>query len=284
MNTLPSGLYLVSTPIGNARDITLRALDVLKEAEVLIAEDTRTLKRLLTIHAISRPSGDIMSYHDFSKPKRFESIMRSLESGKSMALVSEAGTPLVSDPGFKLVKGAIEKGINVISVPGPSAMLAALTVSGIEPDRFVYLGFLPQATGARKKVLEEYRFVQATLIVFESPNRLEGSLADMHDVLGKERMASICREMTKRFEEVRRGSLGDLKKHFMQEKVKGEMVIVIERDRTGKPEMDITDLLSQALMNKSVKDAVSEISGMFNLPRKEVYSLALKLSANRENK
>lgn len=284
MNTLPSGLYLVSTPIGNARDVTLRALDVLKEAEMLIAEDTRTLKRLLTIHAISRPLGDIMSYHDFSKPKRFESIMRSLEVGKSMALVSEAGTPLVSDPGFKLVKGAIEKGINIIPVPGPSAMLAALTVSGIEPDRFVYLGFLPQTRGARKKILEEYRFVQATLIVFESPNRLESSLADMQDVLGKERMASICREMTKRFEEVRRGSLGELKKHFMQEKVKGEMVIVIERDRTGKPEMDITDLLSQALRNKSVKDAVSEISGMFNLPRKEVYSLALKLSANRENK
>ena len=284
MNTLPSGLYLVSTPIGNARDITLRALDVLKEAEVLIAEDTRTLKRLLTIHAISRPLGDIMSYHDFSKPKRFESIMKSLESGKSMALVSEAGTPLVSDPGFKLVKGAIEKGANIVPVPGPSAMLAALTVSGIEPDRFVYLGFLPQARGARKKVLEEYRFVQATLIAFESPNRLENSLEDMQDVLGKERMASICRELTKKFEEVRRGSLGDLKKYCLQEKIKGEMVIVIERDRTGKPETDITDILSQALGNKSVKDAVSEISGMFNLPRKEVYSLALKLSANRENK
>ena len=282
MNTLPSGLYLVSTPIGNARDITLRALDVLKEAEMLIAEDTRTLKRLLTIHAISRPLGDIMSYHDFSKPKRFESIKRSLEAGKSMALVSEAGTPLVSDPGFKLVKGAIEKGINIIPVPGPSAMLAALTVSGIEPDRFVYLGFLPQTRGARKKVLEEYRFVQATLIVFESPNRLKSSLADMQDVLGKERMASICRELTKKFEEVRRDNLGDLKKYYLQEKIKGEMVIVIERDRTGKPEMDITDILSQALRNKSVKDAVSEISGMFNLPRKEVYSLALKLSANRD--
>ncbi len=282
MNTLPCGLYLVSTPIGNARDITLRALDVLKEAEVLIAEDTRTLKRLLTIHNISRPLVDIMSYHDFSKPKRLESIMRYLESGKSMALVSEAGTPLVSDPGFKLVKGAIEKGINVIPVPGPSALLAALTVSGIEPDRFVYLGFLPQARGARKKILEEYRSVQATLIVFESPNRLASSLADLQEVLGKERMASICREMTKRFEEVRRGSLCDLKKYCIQERLKGEMVIVVERDKTGKPEMDIADILSQALGNKSVKDAVLEVSGIFNLPRKEVYSLALKLSANRE--
>lgn len=278
MNSLARGLYLVSTPIGNARDITLRALDILSTAQELIAEDTRTLKKLLNIHGINRPTETISSYHDFSKPKRIDSILRSLENGMSIALVSEAGTPLISDPGFKLVQQAIAKGHAVIPIPGPSAPLAALTVSGIEPDRFIYLGFLPRVSNARRKVLEEFRYVQATLLIFESPNRLEKTLQDMQTVLGKERKASICRELTKKFEEVRRGTLGELKDVYADEKIKGEIVIVIERGRNWQPEMDINEILLEALRNKSLKDAVSEVSGIYNLSRKEIYSLALKLS------
>ncbi len=281
MNSLESGLYLVSTPIGNARDITLRALDVVRDAQELIAEDTRTLRRLLKIHGITRSAEKIGSYHDFSKPKRIEAILRMLENGKSVALVSEAGTPLISDPGYKLVKGAIARGITVIPIPGPSAPLAALTVSGRDPDRFIYLGFLPQASGLRRKVLEEFKYVQATLIVFESPNRLRNSLGDMQEVLGKERNASICRELTKKFEEVRRGTLGELNEFYTNEMVKGEIVIVIERVKSLEPtEDDITKILTEVLKTKSLKDAVSEVSGILNLSRKETYSLALKLSAD----
>ena len=282
MNSLASGLYLVSTPIGNARDITLRALDILRDAQELIAEDTRTLKRLLNIHGITRSAEIISSYHDFSKPKRIETILKTLEKGKSIALVSEAGTPLISDPGFKLVKSAIAKGIAVIPIPGPSAPLTALTVSGRDPDRFIYLGFLPQASGSRRKVLEEFRYVQATLILFESPNRLEKSLQDMQAILGKERKASICRELTKKFEEVRRGTLSELKDFYSNEKARGEIVIVIERDRSPTSEIDINEILLEALKYKSLKDAVSEVSSMVNLSRKEIYSLALKLSAAKQ--
>ncbi len=282
MNSLACGLYLVATPIGNARDITLRALDILEGAEELIAEDTRTLKRLLNIHGITRSSETISSYHDFSKPKRMETILKMLELGKSVALVSEAGTPLISDPGFKLVKSVIAKGIAVLSIPGPSAPLAALSVSGRDPDRFVYLGFLPQASGARRKVLEEFRYVQATLILFESPNRLDKSLQDMQAVLGEERKVSICRELTKKFEEVRRGTLGELKEIYANEKARGELVIVVERDRSPTSENDINEILLEVLKNKSLKDTVSEVSGMLNLSRKKIYSLALKLSATKQ--
>ena len=281
MNNLSSGLYLVSTPIGNARDITLRALDVLGDAQELIAEDTRTLKKLLNIHGISRSAETISSYHDFSKPKRIEEILTSLAKGRSVALVSEAGTPLISDPGFKLVKNALARGIAVIPIPGPSAPISALTVAGQDPDRFIYLGFLPQVSGARRKVLEEFRYVQATIILFESPNRLAKSLEDMQSVLGRDREASICRELTKKFEEVRRGTLGELQVHYAKEKARGEIVIVIERDRSSPAEIDMDEILQDALRNKSLRDAVAEVSGMLNISRKEIYRLALKLSANK---
>lgn len=282
MHVLTTGLYLVSTPIGNARDITLRALDVLKDADELLAEDTRTLGKLLNIHGIARPSGTIRSYHDFSNPKRIDTILNSLKKGKSIALVSEAGTPLISDPGYKLVKSCISNAYPVISIPGPSAPIAALTVAGRDPDRFVYLGFLPQGNNARRKVLADFKYTPATLIIFESPNRLAKSLNDMIEVLGGERNASICREVTKMFEEIKRGKLGELLEYYLDRKVKGEIVIVIERDKSEVSECDIAEILSEALMNKSLKDAVAEVSAMLNKSRKEIYSLALKLTAGEE--
>lgn len=279
---LPAGLHFVATPIGAARDITLRALDILAAADVLAAEDTRTLRHLMEIHGIAVGDRQIVPYHDHNGEAMRPRLLRALEEGKSVAYASEAGTPLVADPGFQLARAAIGAGHPVLAAPGPSAVLAALTVSGLPTDRFLFAGFPPAGAGDRARFLAEVAPVPATLVLYESPKRVGKLLGELVQALGGERQAAVCRELTKRFEEVSRGTLGELASAFADRAVKGEIVVVV--DRGGGVVVDATTVeaaLRQALAGGSVKDAVAEVSEMFGLPRKDVYRMALKLAGEQ---
>jgi 16S rRNA (cytidine1402-2'-O)-methyltransferase len=223
-------LYLVSTPIGNLEDITFRAVRVLGEADLIAAEDTRRTRRLLERFQISRP---IVSYHDHNKEMRSPQLLDKLLSGKTVALVSDAGTPGVSDPAFFLVRMAIQRGVPVIPVPGPTALISALIVSGLPPDRFAFEGFLPAKKGRRRSRLEALTAEERTILFFESPHRLLHTLEDIAEVLG-DRRAAVARELTKKFEEVRRGTVSQLLEHFQQTKPRGEVVIVLAGRPTQK--------------------------------------------------
>ncbi len=264
---------MTATPIGNASDITLRALKILRECDAIVAEDTRVTSKLLAIHGISRP---LLAYNDHNAPGMRPKLMQRLGAGERLALVSDAGTPLVSDPGHKLVKAAREAGFAVYPVPGPSAALAALTASGLPSDRFLFAGFLPQKSGARRTVLQELRSVPATLIFYESPQRLAESLADMAEVLGN-REAAVARELTKLHEEIRTGTLSALAKAW-EEPPKGEITIVI-----GPPPEEEADparieaLLKQALAFMPVSAAARLVAEAMGAPRRLVYEKALSL-------
>jgi len=272
------GLHLVSTPIGAARDITLRALDVLAGAEVLAAEDTRTLRHLMEIHGVALNGRLMLPYHDHNGAEMRPKIMALLAEGKSVAYASEAGTPLVADPGFQLAREAIAQGKTVLAAPGASAVLCALTVSGLPSDRFLFAGFLPPKSQARKTVLSELASVPATLIFYESPNRVAACLADMAEVFGANRQAALCRELTKKFEEVRRGMLGDLAEALKETDVKGEIVLIIDRaEERPATAQDIETALRNALLTLSSKDAATAVAHAFGLPRRDVYQLALTL-------
>lgn len=268
------GLYVVATPIGNARDISLRALDVLKGADLIAAEDTRVSSKLLTIYAISKP---LTAYNDHNAPKERPRLLAKLRDGARIALVSDAGTPLVSDPGFKLVREALAEGLPVHAVPGPSAPLTALALAGLPSDRFLFAGFLPPKSAERKTVLGELKGLRATLIFFEAPQRLAECLADMHAVLGP-RPAAMARELTKLHEEVRRGDLGELAAHYAEsEAPKGEITLVVGTAEDCGPDMVRVDsALDQALAFMPVRAAVDLVSEMLQAPRREVYALALK--------
>lgn len=216
-------LYLVSTPIGNLEDITLRALRVLKEVELIAAEDTRRTRRLLRHYQISRP---LISYHDHNKETRSPSLLEKLNSGKSLALVSDAGTPGISDPAFYLVRLAIQHGVPVVPVPGPSALISALIVSGLPPDRFAFEGFLPAKSGRRRRKLKALAGEERTILFFESPYRLKRTLEDILEIMG-DRRATVARELTKKFEEVTRGTVTQLLEHYGEKKPRGEVVIVL---------------------------------------------------------
>lgn len=276
---LPVGLYFISTPIGAARDITLRAMDILGTADVIAAEDTRSLRHLMDIHGI--PVGDrpLLSYHDHNGERVRPRILAALAEGKSVVYASEAGTPLVADPGYQLGVAVIAAGHAVTAAPGPSAALAALTVSGLPSDRFLFAGFAPNSGGQRRRWLEELRGVAATLILYESPKRINGLLGDMESVLGGTRRAAICRELTKKFEEVTRGSIAELVKVFESRTVKGEIVVLVDRARgTGAGEAEIEAALREALTCQSVKDAAASVADLTGAPKREVYQLALKLA------
>jgi 16S rRNA (cytidine1402-2'-O)-methyltransferase len=220
-------LYLVSTPIGNLEDITLRALRILKEVNLIAAEDTRKTGILLKNYSIFNR---LTSYHDFNKEKKVHSLIQELKSGNSIALVSDAGTPGISDPAFLLVKLAIQEGIKVESIPGPTAFVSALIISGLPTDKFVFEGFLPAKAGRRKKRILELSEEKRTLIFYESPHRFLETLSDLLSILG-DRRACIARELTKKFEEVKRGNLSEVIEYFKTIKIKGEFVIVIEGKR-----------------------------------------------------
>ena len=272
---MTAGLYILATPIGNARDITLRALEALKGCDVIAAEDTRVTSKLLSIHGISKP---LIPYNDHNAPQMRPKILARLAQGEVVALVSDAGTPLVSDPGYKLVREAIAAGSSIVALPGPSAVLAGLTLSGLPSDRFLFAGFLPSRPGERKSALEEVKGVQATLIFFESAQRLSDSLGAMADVLG-DRAAVMARELTKLHEEVRRGSLRELAAHYETAGApKGEVTLLVAPPLDAAPDTGkIDDALKAALAFMPVKAAADMIAGLTGAPRKQIYARALEL-------
>lgn len=282
LRPVPPGLHLLATPIGAARDITLRALDVLAGADVLAAEDTRTLRHLMEIHGIALNGRPLIAYHDHNGQAVRPRLLRALKEGRSVAYAPEAGTPLIADPGFQLARAAIAEGLAVLAAPGPSAVLAALTVSGLPSDRFLFAGFPPTGAGDRARFLAELGQVPATLILYESPKRINRLLTEMAEIYGKDRPAAVCRELTKRFEEVSRGTLGQLAEAFAGRTVKGEIVVLV--DRPGDRVVDdasIKAALRDALGHGSVKDAAVRVAAALNLPRRDVYRMALQL-AERE--
>ena len=276
---LAPGLYFVATPIGAARDITLRALDVLASADVIAAEDTRSLRKLMDIHGVPLGERRIIAYHDHSGEGATARLMAAIEAGQSVAYASEAGMPLIADPGFELSRAAGEAGFLVTAAPGASAALMALTLGGLPSDAFFFAGFLPSAKSARRTKLQALTDIPGTLIFYESPKRLAASLADMAEVLGEGRSAAICREMTKKFEETRRGSLETLRDHYRDASTKGEIVILVDRGRKEK----ISDSALEAEMKEllgahSVRDAADLMSRRHDLPRRKLYQMALALS------
>jgi 16S rRNA (cytidine1402-2'-O)-methyltransferase len=280
---LPPGLYFLATPIGAARDITLRALDILATADVLAAEDTRTLRHLMEIHGVALGDRHVFAYHDHNGEAMRPRLLRALAEGKTVAYASEAGTPLVADPGFQLSRAAIAEGYPVHAAPGPSAVLAALTVAGLPSDRFLFAGFLPTSAGPRKKALAELRDVQATLVFYESPKRIARLLAELGESWGSTREAVVCRELTKRFEETSRGTLGSLAESFADRAVKGEIVLLVGRAEPPENDPDqIDSALRDALSSLSVKDAAADVAARFNLPRRDLYQRALQISAQED--
>ncbi|MBZ4022738.1 16S rRNA (cytidine(1402)-2'-O)-methyltransferase [Rhodobacter sp. TJ_12] len=272
------GLHFLATPIGAARDITLRALDILQMADVLAAEDTRTLRHLMEIHGIALNGRPLIAYHDHNGEQARPRLLAALAEGKVVGYASEAGTPLVADPGFQLGRAAIAAGHPVFAAPGPSAVLAALTVSGLPSDRFLFAGFPPNTQTARRKWLSEMADLQATVIFYESPKRVAAMLADLAETFGPDRPAVLCRELTKRFEEVRRGSVAELIEGLQTAPIKGEIVVLLDRPhgpRVG-PE-DIDTALRDRLSRMRVKDAATEVAQAFGLPRRDVYQRALAL-------
>lgn len=273
------GLYIVSTPIGNLGDITHRAQAVLEQADIIACEDTRVTGKLLGFFDIGTPT---VPYHDHNEQRILPQLMERLGSGQIVALVSDAGTPLISDPGYRLVRQARDEGYLVSSIPGASAILAALASAGLPTDRFMFAGFLPSKTVARRKILSELETVKATLVFYESPKRLKESLKDILEVLG-DRDAAICRELTKLFEEIRRGSLSELSEHYNQaDRPKGEIVIVIAPPQeTEVTEDHLDEALVKALENLTVKEAVASVTYTTGLKRKQVYARALELSGKK---
>jgi 16S rRNA (cytidine1402-2'-O)-methyltransferase len=275
---LAAGIHFVATPIGNARDITLRALDVLASADVIAAEDTRTARRLMEIHAIPVKGRPMIAYHDHNGAQARPRLLALAEEGKSIAYASEAGMPLVADPGFQLGREAIARGIAVTGVPGASAPLAALTISGLPSDRFLFAGFPPAAGGARRSWIKGLADIEATLILFESPKRINRLVGELCEGLGGERQAAICRELTKKFEEALRGSLQDLSARLDGVTLKGEIVVVI--DRPGEIVVNPDDLdaaIRLARRDLRMKDAAAEVADKFGLPKRDVYQRALDL-------
>jgi len=275
----PAGLYIVATPIGNMGDITLRALDILRIADLILCEDTRVSGVLLAHYGIKKP---LLSYNDHNAGERRPEIFLGIENGKKVALISDAGTPLVSDPGYKLVRECLERGFYVTTLPGASSVLSALCLSGLPSDQFFFGGFLPAKAEALKKHVASLAQIPATLIFFESARRLDESLAVLRDILA-DRQAAIVREITKLYEETRRGKLSELLAHILQNGApKGEVVIVIAPPQAaeGEATFNMETQLALLLKSHSVKEAASILAEQTGKPRKEIYALALKISAS----
>lgn len=277
-NAIQPGLHFVATPIGAARDITLRALDILAGADVLAAEDTRTLRHLMEMHGVALNGRMVLAYHDHNGDQMRPRLIEALKAGKSVAYASEAGTPLVADPGFQLARAAIDEGLTVLAAPGPSALLCALSVSGLPTDRFFFAGFLPPKSAARKTALRDLAQVPGSIIFYESPRRIDACLRDMMDTLGPNRQAAICRELTKRFEEILRGTLSELSENLAGRDLKGEIVVVVDRaDPVQADAQTVEDALRDALKTLSSKDAAAQVAQAFGLTRRDLYQLALSL-------
>jgi len=270
-------LYIVATPIGNLEDITLRALRILKEVDLIAAEDTRHTRKLLTHYGVNTP---LTSYYDHIEADKALALIAQLQTGKNIALVSDAGTPGIADPGYRLVKGAAEAGISVVPVPGPSTIAALLSVGGLPTDRFAFEGFLPAKPSQRRKTLQRLKHEERTLIFFESPHRLLDALADIEEIFG-DRPIAIGRELTKVYEEVVRGTVSEVRASWQEREVKGEVALLIA-GATGKDESEdklsvieeIRQLLTQDLPLKEIAHMISERRGM---SKREVYALGVQL-------
>lgn len=275
----------MGVPIGTARDITLRALDVLASADVLAAEDTRSLRKLMEIHGIPLEGRRIMALHDHSGAGVTTRLLEAVQDGQSVAYASEAGMPLIADPGFELVRAAREAGVLVTSAPGPSAVPTALALSGLPTDAFHFAGFLPASKGARRTALANLRDVPATLVLFESPKRLAATLREASDILGADRQAAVCREITKKFEETLRGTLGELAEHLAQSPVKGEIVLLVARSEkpVGINEIFLVDMLENALETMSVKDAAAFVASETGLKKRDIYQRALAMAKSAKD-
>src|ERR1700754_4368805 len=271
------GLYLVATPIGHLADVTLRALETLAGVDLIACEDTRITHRLTERYAIA---AQLTPYHEHNAAAARPKILERLAQGASVALVSDAGTPLISDPGFKLVREACAAGHSVVAVPGPSSVLSALSVAALPTDRFFFEGFLPSRQGARRTRLTELARIDATLVVFESGNRVQDTLADLAEIMAG-REAAICRELTKLHEEITRASIAELAKGADTLETRGEFVLVIGPPAAGAKVMakeELDDLLRASLEQGSVKDAVAHAVEVSGRPRREVYARALELA------
>lgn len=269
-------LYIVPTPLGNLEDITLRALRVLQEVSLIATEDTRSTGRLLKHFEIQ---ASMLSYHEHSRESRLEQLVAALTQG-DVALVAEAGTPLLSDPGYKLVRAAIERGFDIVPLPGPSALTAALSASGLPTDRFLFVGFLPRKSGERRRALAELAPQTATLVFFEAPHRLAATLADMVEILGAARLISICRELTKIHEEIWRDTLAEAWQVWTKRNPRGEFTLVV----TGAPpapdwdESQVRAALTEALaVGTTTKDAIRQITDQSGWSKREVYALAQRI-------
>ncbi len=273
---IAAGLHVVATPIGNLGDMTLRGLGTLAAADLIVCEDTRVTRILLNRYTISRP---LIAYHEHNAAAQRPRILAELAAGRAVALVSDAGTPLISDPGYRLVAEAIEAGHTVVPVPGASAMLAALVASGLPTDAFFFAGFLPQKQAARKKRLAALATIPGSLVFYESAKRVAAALADMAAVLGETRPATLARELTKTFETLRRGSLATLAAELGGEATpKGEIVVVVGPPAESAPDAsDIDELLAGLLETGTVRSAADEAAALTGLPRRDLYQRALAL-------
>jgi 16S rRNA (cytidine1402-2'-O)-methyltransferase len=273
---LAPGLYLVATPIGHLADISLRALSVLARADAIYCEDTRHSRTLVAHYGIARP---LRPYHEHNAEEQRPRILAELAAGRRVALISDAGTPLVSDPGYKLVRDAIDSGHPVVAIPGASAVLAALCVAGLPTDRFLFAGFLPPRSAARRARLSELAASPATLVFFEAPTRVSEALADLAEVLGP-RPAAVARELTKLHEDVRRGTLTELAEVFAGSPPKGEVVILAGPPLdVHKTDDMIADELNAALDHMSLRDAAKTVAERLSVPKSRVYELGLKLKS-----
>jgi len=272
---LPPGIYLVATPIGNLRDITLRALDVLSSADHIVAEDTRQSRKLLQAYDIST---SLTPYHDHNAAKRAPNLVKLAEEGASIALISDAGTPLVSDPGYKLARLAIDAGLDVFAIPGASAVLTGLVSSGLASDAFYFGGFLPPKTAARRKAIHALKSTQASLIFFESAGRLNATLADLLAELG-EREIAVARELTKKYEETKRGQLSHLINDLEETRLKGEIVLMVGPPAASEKwdEATIDKALKERIGEIGVKRASEEIADLSGHPKRDIYQRALQI-------
>lgn len=281
--SLAAGLYFVGVPIGSARDITLRSLDVLASADVLAAEDTRSLRKLMEIHGVALQGRKIAALHDHSNPAAVSRLVEHVKAGKSVAYASEAGMPLIADPGFELGRAVADAGGLVTCAPGPSAVLTALAIGGLPTDAFHFAGFLPSAKAARRKALAALGSLTATLVLYESPRRVAACLQDAAEVLG-DRNARLCRELTKKFEEVRRGTLGELARSARDTPPKGEIVLLIDRAERLEDvsETLVEQMLVSAMTSLHLKDAVAHVTEATGWKRRDVYQLALSLKSSAD--
>lgn len=271
-------LYLVATPIGNLGDISLRALWTLSFVDTVLCEDTRVTGGLLHHYGIKKP---LISCHDHNEAARCDEVLARLHKGESLALVSDAGTPMISDPGFRLVRAVREGGFDIVALPGASALLTALAGAGLPTDRFLFIGFLPAKAAARRKEIEALKTIEATLVFYEAPQRLAATLADLADVFSPDRETAVGRELTKLYEEIQTAPLGKLAAHYARaETPKGEIVILVgpPTQEEAAPAFDLDSALQEALNTMSLRDAVAVVTKASGLKKSEVYARALALT------